>query len=69
MDDLLCLDEQYNAEELMIRDSVARFVTQDVTPLMTQAFEHAHFPEELIKKSAELQHNMAGQMLLMSLMV
>lgn len=54
MDDLLFLDEQLHADERMIRDSVARFVTQDVIPLMTESFEHAEFPRQLIKKSAEL---------------
>ncbi|WP_207385042.1 acyl-CoA dehydrogenase family protein [Legionella fairfieldensis] len=38
----------------MIRDSVARFVSQDVIPLMADAFEHGDFPRQLIKKSAEL---------------
>nr|WP_255673124.1 acyl-CoA dehydrogenase family protein [Legionella sp. 31fI33] len=38
----------------MIRDSVARFVNHDVIPLMAESFEHAQFPKQLIKKSAEL---------------
>ncbi|WP_338011267.1 acyl-CoA dehydrogenase family protein [Legionella cincinnatiensis] len=38
----------------MIRDSVARFVSNDVMPLMADSFEHAQFPRELIRKSAEL---------------
>ncbi|MFV0820664.1 acyl-CoA dehydrogenase family protein [Legionella micdadei] len=38
----------------MIRDSVARFVSQEVIPLMAESFEHAQFPKQLIKKSAEL---------------
>nr|WP_324602959.1 acyl-CoA dehydrogenase family protein [Legionella drancourtii] len=38
----------------MIRDSVARFVRNDVIPLMAESFEHAQFPRELIRKSAEL---------------
>ncbi|KTC73398.1 Acyl-CoA dehydrogenase, short-chain specific [Legionella bozemanae] len=54
MDDLLFLDEQLNGDERMIRDSVARFVSNDVTPLMAESFEHAQFPRELIRKSAEL---------------
>ena len=54
MDDLLFLDEQLHDDERMIRDSVARFVSNDVAPLMVESFEHAHFPRELIKKSAEL---------------
>ncbi|AUH71914.1 glutaryl-CoA dehydrogenase [Legionella sainthelensi] len=54
MDDLLFLDEQLNDDERMIRDSVARFVSNDVMPLMAESFEHAQFPRELIRKSAEL---------------
>ncbi|HRD69018.1 MAG TPA: acyl-CoA dehydrogenase family protein [Legionella sp.] len=54
MDDLLFLDEQLNDDERMIRDSVSRFVTHDVIPLMAESFEEAHFPRELIKKSADL---------------
>lgn len=54
MDDLLFLDEQLHDDERMIRDSVARFVSNDVVPLMAESFESAHFPRELIKKSAEL---------------
>nr|WP_133138110.1 acyl-CoA dehydrogenase family protein [Legionella rowbothamii] len=54
MDDLLFLDEQLRDDERMIRDSVARFVTNDVVPLMAESYEQAHFPRELIRKSAEL---------------
>ncbi|MBA2710231.1 MAG: acyl-CoA dehydrogenase family protein [Tatlockia sp.] len=54
MDDLLYLDEQLHDDERMIRDSVARFVKQDVIPLMAESFEHGQFPKSLIKKSAEL---------------
>lgn len=54
MDDLLFLDEQLQDDERMIRDSVAHFVRHDVVPLMTQGFEQAQFPLQLIKKSAEL---------------
>ena len=54
MDDLLFLDEQLHDDERMIRDSVARFVQHDVIPLMPKSFEHAVFPMELIKKSADL---------------
>lgn len=54
MDDLLFLDEQLNDEERMIRDSVAKFVDTDVVPLMAESFEQAHFPRELIKKTADL---------------
>ena len=54
MDDLLFFDEQLQDTERMIRDSVGRFVKQDVIPVMAESFERAQFPQELIKKSAEL---------------
>jgi len=54
MDDLLFLEEQLHDDERMIRDSVARFVHQDVLPQMAESFEQATFPRELIKKTADL---------------
>lgn len=54
MDDLLFLDEQLHDDERMIRDSVARFVAKDVIPLMDDSFEHAEFPRQLIRQSADL---------------
>jgi glutaryl-CoA dehydrogenase len=54
VDDLLFLDEQLHDDERMIRESVARFVSNDVVPIMAESFEEAVFPQELIKKSADL---------------
>lgn len=54
MDDLLHLDEQLQDDERMIRDTVARFVEQDVIPIMAESFEKAVFPSEFIQKSADL---------------
>ena len=54
MDDLLFLDEQLHDDERMIRDSFKRFVSNDVIPLMKDAFENAQFPHQLIEQSAEL---------------
>lgn len=54
MDDLLFLDEELHDDERMIRESVSKFVARDVVPLMAEAFEHATFPRDLIKKTAEL---------------
>ncbi|WP_131782694.1 acyl-CoA dehydrogenase family protein [Legionella gresilensis] len=54
MDDLLFLDEQLQDDERLIRESVTRFVNNDVVPLMAEAFEHGEFPKELIQKSADL---------------
>ena len=54
MDDLLLLDEQLSQDERMIREVVTRFVTNEVTPIMADAFEGAYFPKQLIKQSADL---------------
>lgn len=54
MDDLLFFDEQLQDDERLIRDSVARFVSTEVVPLMAKAYEEAHFPESLIKQCADL---------------
>ncbi|STX29973.1 glutaryl CoA dehydrogenase [Legionella beliardensis] len=54
MDDLLFLDEQLQDDERLIRESVTRFVSNDVVPLMADAFEKGEFPRELIQKSADL---------------
>ena len=54
MDDLLCLSDLLNDDERMIRDSVARFVKQDVIPLMPEAFEQGHFPKAFIKQTAQM---------------
>ncbi len=54
MDDLLHLDEQLQDDERMIRDTVARFVSQDVIPIMAESFEQAVFPHEFIQKTADL---------------
>jgi len=54
MDDPLILDEQLSDDERMIRDSVARFVSNEVSPLMAKAFEAGEFPPKLIEQSAQL---------------
>jgi glutaryl-CoA dehydrogenase len=54
MDDLLCLDGQLHDDERMIRDSVAKFVANDVIPEMPEAFEKAIFPQVFIEKTAAL---------------
>lgn len=54
MDDLLLLDHQLQDDERMIRDSVTRFVTNEVTPIMANCFEQAQFPSQLIAKVAKM---------------
>ncbi len=54
MEDLFCLDEQLSNEEKLTRDSVQRFVKEDVLPIIETAYEKAEFPRGLIKKVADL---------------
>ena len=54
MDDLLCLEDLLRDDERMTRDSVARFVKQDVLPCITDSFEQGVFPRQFIKRTAEL---------------
>ncbi|HBI22269.1 MAG TPA: acyl-CoA dehydrogenase, partial [Legionella sp.] len=54
MDDLLFIDEQLSEDERMIRDNIARFVTEDVLPQMAHAFDQGIFPREFIRKTAKL---------------
>lgn len=54
MDDLLYLEEEFGADERMMRDAVAKFVTRDVLPGINAAFEAGTFPAEYIAKCGEL---------------
>ncbi len=54
MDDLLLLEQQLQDEERMIRDSVAKFVADDVVPLMEESFELGVFPKQLMQQAADL---------------
>lgn len=54
MKDILMLDTLFSTEELMIRDSVRRFVEEVAEPLLAPANEAAHFPHELIAHMASL---------------
>ena len=54
MEDLFCLDEQLTTEEKLMRDSVRRFVDEDVLPSIATHYENAVFPRELIEKVAQL---------------
>lgn len=54
MKDILMLDSLFSSEELMIRDSVRRFVNEVAEPLLAPANEAAHFPKELIAQMASL---------------
>lgn len=54
MQDFLHLDEQYTAEEKLIRDSVRKFSDENILPIITECYEKAIFPEKLIPKLAAL---------------
>jgi glutaryl-CoA dehydrogenase len=52
--DLFNVRAELADEERMVQDSVARFVDDQVIPLMREAFEQHTFPRELIPQVAEL---------------
>lgn len=54
MEDFLLLDELLTDDEKLVRDTVRRFVDEEVTPVMMDAYEKAYFPQEFIARSAEL---------------
>jgi glutaryl-CoA dehydrogenase len=54
MDDLLYFDELLTDDERFIRENVARFVKEQALPKLTEAFEKARFPNELIQSFSDL---------------
>jgi glutaryl-CoA dehydrogenase len=52
--DLMQLEAQFTAEEILIRDSTAQFVRDQVMPIITNAFEQGEFPTQLIGQLAQL---------------
>lgn len=54
MEDFLLFESDYSQDELIIRDSVSRYVTERVTPKMLDAFEKGEFPREFIQDVAKL---------------
>lgn len=54
MEDFLLLDDLLNDEEKLFRSTVRRFVDEEVTPVIEEAYEKAYFPKGLIERSAEL---------------
>jgi len=52
--DLYDLRSQLSEEEVMVKDSVSRYVDDKVIPLMREAFEKHEFPRHLITEVAEL---------------
>jgi len=52
--DLYNVRAMLNDEERLVQDSVAKFVDEQVIPIMGDCFEHERFPRELITGVAEL---------------
>ena len=52
--DIFDVRSELTDDERMVKDSVARFVDEQVIPLMQEAFEQHRFPKELVPKVAEL---------------
>ena len=52
--DLYDIRAELSEEEAMVQDSVARFVDEQVLPVIREAFENHEFPRELITGVAEL---------------
>lgn len=54
VEDFLLLDESLSDEERFIRETVSRYVTDDVIPVIAEAYEKGEFPHEFIKQTADL---------------
>lgn len=54
MEDFLLLDESIGEEARLIRDSVRKFVENDVVHKMMDAYENASFPQAFIQQTADL---------------
>jgi glutaryl-CoA dehydrogenase len=52
--DLYDVRSELSEDEIMVKDTVARFVDEKVIPLMQEAFEDHNFPRHLIRETAEL---------------
>jgi glutaryl-CoA dehydrogenase len=52
--DLFDLRAQLSDEEALVQDTVARFVDENVLPIIAECFEHSRFPAELVPQIAEL---------------
>ncbi len=54
MQDLFLLDEKLNTEEILIKDTVARFIQEDFMGKISACYEKAEFPKEFITAMADL---------------
>lgn len=54
MDDLFLIENHFSNEQRLIKNSICRYINDEVTPNITQYFENATFPYEFIKQAAQL---------------
>ena len=54
--DLYDVRSELSEDEAMVKDTVARFVDDQVIPLMREAFEQHRFPQQLVAEVAALHH-------------
>ena len=52
--DLLDIRSMLNEDEILVQDTVARFVDEQVTPIIAECFADARFPAELVPEFAKL---------------
>ena len=52
--DLLDIRSELTEDELLVQDTVARFVDDQVLPIIRECFEQHRFPQELVKEIAAL---------------
>ena len=43
---------ELSEEEAIVQDTVARFVDDEIIPVIGECFEHGRFPAELVPKKA-----------------
>lgn len=54
MQDLFKIEQHFNDEEKLVRDTVKRFVDNEILPNIADAYEKAQFPQQWTQRMAEL---------------
>ena len=54
MEDLFQFENQLSNDEMLVKDTVKKFVDDEVVPIISDAYESAQFPNQLIPRLAEL---------------
>ena len=52
--DFYMIRNQLTEEERQVQEMVARFVDENILPIISEAFDKHHFPQELVKEIGEL---------------